>query len=195
MSLLKALANFKLPITYYYRLTNVPNNSKFVKAFATNLSKKQINFFFNWNSSNKVESSKYIQELWLAANNTVDQFGVYNLVFSIEDFKSLVVSAKHVKYLFIYSSWIPLDCKFDFGEQLNSCNIKYLNMNYCGDADNEDFAAHPQRFENLLEAISNSLPLRNSLETLYIAGCGVSREKAEQVSIKYGLNELSFTGV
>ena len=68
-------------------------------------------------------------------------------------------------------------------------------MQNSGNANNGDWAVHPERFENLLEAISNSLALRNSLKTLNIADCGVSKEKAEQVCKKYGLNELKIEGV
>ena len=195
MSLLRVLANFKLPITNYYMLSNVPADSKFVRAFAANLSKNQKQFYFNWCSSSKVESSKYIRELRLAADNTDNYFGVWNLTFLVEDFKSLVISARHVKTVSIYSSWIPLDCKFDFGDQLDSSSIQTIYVQSCGNKANGDWAAHPERFENLLEAISKSLALRNSLKTLDINGCGVSREKAEQMCKKYGLNELKIDGV
>ena len=181
MSLLRVLANFKLPVTYYYSLDYVPADSKFVRAFAANLNKTQKQFYFNYNSSSKVESSKYIRELRLAADNTADGFYVKNLTFSIEDFKSLVVSARHVKTLSIQISSIPLDCKFDFGDQLDSSNIQFIEMSYSGNTNNGDWAVHPERFENLLEAISNSLALKNSLKTLHIGGCGVSKEKAEQM--------------
>ena len=125
----------------------------------------------------------------------INDFRVFGIKFSVEDFKSLVVSARHVKILRIYSSLIPLDCKFDFGDQLDSSNIQFFEISYSGNKDNGDWAVYPERFENLLEAISNSLPLRNSLKTLYIYDCGVSREKAEQVCKKDGLNELKITGV
>ena len=140
MSLLRVLANFKLPITNYYSLDNVPADSKFVRAFAANLSKTQNRFYFNWGSSSKVESSKYIRELRLAAENTADGFYVYNLKFSVEDFKSLVVSAKHVKTLYIYNSLIPLDCKFDFGDQLDSSDIQNFYVQSCGNTNNGDWA-------------------------------------------------------
>ena len=190
MSLLRVLANFKLPITNSYQLDNVPADSKFVRAFAANLSKSQKQFWFNWSSSNKVESSKYIRELRLAADNTVGHFAVWNLEFSVKDFKSLVVSARHIKNLYIYYSSIPLNCKLDFGDQLDSSNIQHLDLQNCGDTNNGDWTVHPERFENLLEVISNSLALRNSLKTLNIADCGVSREKAEKICKKYELNEL-----
>ena len=195
MSLLRVLSNFKLPITFYYQLDKVPVDSKFVRTFAANLSKNLKQFYFNWSSNSKVESNKYIQELRLAAENTDDYFAVCNLIFSVEDFKSLVVSAKHVKILYFQSSLIPLDCKIDFGDQLDSCNIKNFYVHYSGNKANGDWAAHPERFENLLEAISNCLALRNSLKNLGILDCGVSKEKAEQMSKKYGLNELQITGV
>ena len=195
MSLLRALANFRLPITNQYVLGNVPADSKFVRAFVANLSKNQTSFLFNWSSNSKVESSKYIRELRLAAESTAENFGVQNLTFSVEDFKSLVVSARHVKTLYIYNSWIPLDSKFDFGDQLDLSNIQYFCVQHCGSNDNGDWAENPLRFENLLEAISNSVALRNSLKTLYIDGCRISKEKAEQICKKYGLNELKIDGV
>ena len=195
MSLLRVLANFKIPTTSQYQLKNVPADSKFVRAFTANLSKNQSQFYFNWNSSSKVESSKYIRELRLAADNTVNYFGVCNLTFSVEDFKSLMVSVRNVKFLYIRSTLIPLDSKIDFGKQMDSSNIQKLDVQYCGNNDNGDWAANPQRFENLLEAISNCVALRNSLKTLNIGGSGVSREKAEQVCMKYGLNKLNIEGV
>ena len=195
MSLLRVLANFKLPVTNYYSLDYVPADSKFVRAFAANLSKNQSQFYFNYYSSSKVESSKYIRELRLAADNTADYFYVKNLTFSVEDFKSLVVSGRHVKNLYIRTSLIPLDCKFDFEDQLDSSDIQNFYVQNWGDKDNGDWAVHPLRFENLLEAISNSLALRNSLKTLNIGSCGVSKEKAEQMWKKYGLNELKITWV
>ena len=111
-------------------LKNVPADSNYVRTFSTNLSKNQKGFYFNWASNSKVESSKYIRELRLAAANTTDHFGVYNLTISVEDFKSLVVSAKHVQYLYIYNSSLPLDCKFDFGEQLDHCEIQGFYVDY-----------------------------------------------------------------
>ena len=128
MSLLRALTYFQFPLTSHYRLDNVPADSKFVRAFTCNLRKNQFGFLFNWNSKSKMESSKYIQELKFAANKTGVAFGVANLTFSIEDFKSLVVSAKHVGYLYIMDSLIPLDCEFDFGEQLNFSNIGVFDV-------------------------------------------------------------------
>ena len=170
MSLLKVLSTFKLPVTYQYRLDNVPADSEFVRAFASNLSKRQTQFWFNWYSSTKVESSKYIRELRIAAENTFNQLGVWNLSFSVEDFKSLVVSAKHTFTLSIINSWIPLDSKFDFGDQLDSSDIQHFYVHECGNKVNGDWATNPQRFENMLEAISKSPALRNSLKTLYIGG-------------------------
>ena len=144
MSLLRVLANFKLPITNCYYLNNVPADSKFVRAFAANLSKNQKQFYFNWGSSSKVESSKYIRELRLAAENTADGIYVNNLTFSVEDFKSLVVSAKHVKTLYIYYSFIPLDSKFDFGDQLDSSDIQNFYVQSCGNTNNGDWAVYPE---------------------------------------------------
>ena len=195
MSLLRVLANFKLPVTSYCQLNKVPADSKFVRAFTANLSKNQNRFWFNYSSSRKVESNKYIRELRLAAENTDDYFGVQNLTFTVEDFKSLVVSARNVKTLYIHTSYIPLDSKFDFRDQLDSSSIQNFDVYQSGNTNNGDWAVHPERFENLLEAISNSLALRNSLKTLCIGSFGVTKEKAEQMCKKYGLNELQITGV
>ena len=193
MSLLGALAAFKLPATNNYTLMNVPVDSKFVRAFTANLSKNQSQFYFNRSSEGKLESSKYIRELKLAAANTADYFLVNNLVFSVGDFRSLVVAAKHTKSLYFYNSSLPLDCEFDFGEQLDLSDIQFLSVDNCGGADRGDWAANPSRFENLLEAISKCLPFRNSLKTLRITGCGISKEKAEQTCKKYGFNQLNVT--
>ena len=160
MSLFRALAAFKLPATNNYTLMNVPVDSKFVRAFTANLSKNQKQFYFNLNSTGKLESNKYIRELKLAAANTADHFIVDNLVFSAEDFISLVVAAKHTKSLYIFNSSLPLDCKLNFGEQLDLSDVQGFCLDNCGSADRGDWAANPSRFENLLEAISKCLPFK-----------------------------------
>ena len=160
----------------------------------SNLSKNQPVFYFNWNSWSILESENYIKELKLAAESTADRFGVWGMNFSTEDFRSMVVSAKQVGYLHIFNSLIPLDSEFDFGEQLDYTNIHYFDVCLCGCENKGNWAENPNRFENLVEAISKSLPFRNNLKTLNITGCELSKEKAEQIWNKYGLHELNITG-
>ena len=194
-SLLKALSVFKLPVTKEYRLNYVPADSEFVRMFASNLSEGQKEFTFNLFSNERLESSKYIKELKLAAANTKDEFFVKNLNFSVVDFWGLVVSAKLAKKLYINYSKIPLDSKFEFGQQLDVCNIRHLDMDGCGAEDSGEWASNSERFENLLEAISKWVAFKNSLKTLDIAYCGVTKEKAEEIRKKYGLDELEFNGL
>ena len=195
MSLLKALSVFRLPIVQEYKLDYVPADSEFVRLFMSNLSKGQKEFTFNWNSDQRLESNKYINELKLAAANTKVDIYIGSLNFCASDFWELVVSAKLIKKLYIKNSTIPLDGKFEFGPQLDVCNISYLSMYHCGDEDNGDWASNPERFENLLEAISKWVPFKNRLEIFDIGYCGVTKKKAEEIRNKYGLNELQFEGV
>ena len=192
MSLLKILSVFKSPITKEYRLDYVPADSEFARIFMSNLSEGQKKFSFNYNSDQRLECSNYIKELKLAAANTKDEFWVKNLHFCASDFWELIVSAKLVKKLYISNSMIPIDSKFEFDQQLDVCNISYLNMYYCGNKSNGNWASNPERFENLLEAISKWVPFKNSLKTFDIAYCGVTKKKAEEIKNKYGLNDLNF---
>ena len=86
MTLLKVLSVFKLPATQEYRLRYVPADSEFVRMFASNLSEGQKEFTFNYDYNQRLESSKYITELKLAAANTKDEFLVKNLNFCVADF-------------------------------------------------------------------------------------------------------------
>ena len=86
MSLLKALSVFRLPAIEDFRLNYVPIDSVFVKMFSSNLNKDQKEFTFNHNFDQRLESSKYIKELKLAAASTEDQFYVSNFNFSVSDF-------------------------------------------------------------------------------------------------------------
>ena len=155
--------------------------------------KTKRRFTFNLTPTIRLKSSKYIKELKLAASNTSQEFFVNCINFSVSDFWELVVSAKNVKKLCIQNSKIPLDSKFEFSQQLDVWDINYFDMYGCGDASNSDWTSNPQRLDNLLEAISKWVPFKNSLKTFYIKNCGISKEKVEEISKKYGLNEFSFT--
>ena len=86
VSLLKVLSVFKLPVTQEYRLNNVPADSEFVRMFASNLSKNQKEFRFNFAAAIRLESIKYIKELKLAASNTSQEFIANCINFSVVDF-------------------------------------------------------------------------------------------------------------
>ncbi|CAI2364891.1 unnamed protein product [Moneuplotes crassus] len=79
--------------------------------------------------------------------------------------------------------------KMDFGSK--PTKTTYLNFNHCcGDSRTTmDWGNHPERFENIIEAISRS-PYKNSLQTLNIRKCDLSKSKIEEMLSKHNMSSI-----
>ncbi|CAI2364565.1 unnamed protein product [Moneuplotes crassus] len=119
---------------------------------------------------------------------------------------------KITKEIFLfYTEFQPLDLEVAFKNSINSerlcivaCKVHtkekmnfgskqakttYLSFSCCcGDSKvTMDWGNHPERFENIIEAISKS-PYKNSLQTLNTNKCNLSKSKVEEMLSKYNMS-------
>ena len=87
-------------------------------------------------------------------------------------------------------------CKFSLLGPLSlvgpSYNIKELSFNYSGNTHSNDWSTYPERLNLLIKAISEC-SLKNSLEKISMASCGVKKEEIERMLKKYGINAQVFS--
>ena len=194
MSLLKILSKFKIPELNQITLNSVPVDWEEVRSFLSkSISALNILYF---NNDDKVELSacKYLESLKVASTKTSDRFLVDKTNFSSDEFRELVCAAKGTNRLYFNYDIITFDEQVDFGNMEGS-KVEYLEFWNSGGSDYSNWKAHPMRFENLAASISKSQGLKNSLKTLDIKDCGITKEKAQEVLNKYNLKSVKLTGV
>ena len=89
---------------------------------------------------------------------------------------------------------IPLDEQVDFGNMEGS-KLEHLGFGNSGGRSYSNWSAHPMRFENLVASIAKSQGLKNSLKSLSIGNCEITKEKSQEVLKKYNLKSVELTGV
>ena len=189
MSLLKILSKLKIPQLNKIYLNSVPVDSEEVRWFLSK-SISTLNYLY-FNNDRKVElsASEYLESLKVVSTKTSNQFAVDNTNFTSDEFRELVCAAKGAKQLHFQCSIIPLDEQVDF-EDMEGSKLELLSFSYSGGSSYSNWKAHPMRFENLVASIAKSQGLKNSLKTLWIYGCDITKEKAQEVLNKYNLKSV-----
>ena len=199
MNLIKELSPFKLPQIRSYQLDYVPDDSDEIRDFMTNSITKHSEFYFNLYNNRRVDGGKYLSSLKAVAEKTEETFSIRETDFSQKDFCELLAAAQGAKNLYIRCSIIPLDSEVDLEQEFNSvmgnCKIEFLDLNNTGGSSYSNWEENPQRFENLISGITRCPSLVQSLKTLSIASCGLTREVAQKTLDKYELTDLKLEGV
>ena len=149
---------------------------------------------FNYDYKIELSASKYLESLKVASSKTSDAFVVEKTNFSSDEFRELVCAAKGAKRLGFQYNIIAIDEQVDFGNMEGS-KLEFLSFDFSGESSYSNWKAHPMRFENLVASIAKSQGLKNSLKTLNIGYCAITKEKAQEVLNKYNLKSVELKGV
>ena len=152
-------------------------------------------FFFNYFKIVQIEGSKYFNELKIAARKPTKCFCIWYTNLSAKEFCEVISAGKKCPSLCFYYDLIVFDEERNFGKDMNRWKIETLSFTFSGSSIYSDWSQNPQRFENMVSAISKCVPLLKSKKDIRIESCSLSKEKAEEVMNKYNLSGIKITGV
>ena len=190
MSLLKILSKLKIPQLNDITLNSVPADSEEVRSFLSNSISKITILGFNTDRKIELSACRYLESLKVVSTKTSDKFIVDKITFNPDEFRELVCAANGAKLLYFQCDIIPLDEQVDFGNMEGS-KIEHLGFGCCGGSDYSNWKEHPMRFENLVTSIAKSQGLKDSLKSLRIYGCEITKENAQEVLNKYNLKSVT----
>ena len=193
MFLLKILSKLKIPQLNGITLHSVPVDWEEVRSFLSNSISNLNILAFNRDRKVELSASKYLESLKIVSTKTSNQFAIDKTNFTSDEFRELISAAKGTKELYFQYNIISLDEQVDFGSMKGS-KLEYLGFYYSGGPGYSNWKAHPMRFENLIASISKSQGLKNSLKSLWIRECEITKEKAQEVLKKYNLKSIELGG-
>ena len=195
MNLLKTLSKIKLPPLKYYELNYVPEDLIEVKDLMRNSITNLDCYYFNLISQSQIWWSKYLECLREVATKTTRTFCVCNSNITTNDFIEIICSSKNAINVHLRDDTILLDGEFDFGNNMERWKIQYIGFFLSGESNRSDWISYPNRFENIISAISRCLPLRKSLKVLGVGRCGINREFAQKILRKFMMDDIELLGV
>ena len=115
------------------------------------------------------------------------------------EFESLILLKRDLQHIFNNSlNWQELrilNCKLEFEDITitwkTKSNIKTLDLVKSGTKDNSNWEEYPERFGNLMKAVSES-GIKESLKEIYIDFCGVTRERVISILESLEIKNIIF---
>jgi hypothetical protein len=71
----------------------------------------------------------------------------------------------------------------------NPSKLKILGLWGCGYDDRNNWADHPERLEGLLSAMAK-VPIKHSLEKIWVLACAVSKQQVLEMVEKHGFTNI-----
>ena len=149
----------------------------------------QKQFYFNWNTSWRVEWSIYLESLKSAAQKITDHFGISHINVSKTEFWEFIKSAKNADW--IEFSWCNIlsDSECNFGDMKES-KIQKIIFVWTGHSSYSNWIANPSRFENIIKGISSSQNFANNLKQISIRNWGLKKDWVDKILNKYSLSYI-----
>ena len=177
MSLLKILSKLKIPELNIIALNSVAVDWEEVRSFLSNSVSKINRLYFNNDWKVELSASKYLESLKVVSIKTSDGFAVGKTNFTSDEFRKLVCAAKWTRELYFQFDIIPLDEQVDF-RNMEGSKIEHLSFHYSGGPNYSNWKSQPMRFENLVASIAKSQGLKDTLKTLWIPYCEITKKES-----------------
>ncbi|CAI2367832.1 unnamed protein product [Moneuplotes crassus] len=101
--------------------------------------------------------------------------------FNERQLKRLITSCKHVTSLSLVSCKLSVPKAPNFSKALQNVKIKRLNFNESGKSYLSDWKTNLHEFKNLVQGLSFSPDLKLSLKAIYLRGCQIESNTAEEI--------------
>ena len=179
----------KMPKCQYISLRSVPDDSFEVKQFLFNSFPDWVrDFNFNFSSGRK-DITYYQKALVHIFPKVGQELNLYHLKINNKQLAELLCANKN------NINWIGfIECKlshhFDFGRNLNGANFKGLSLSGSKFSHSNDWENHPERFSNLIQALSRVDSLRQSMDRIWLSDSGLEEEFVRMILDNNGLGEV-----
>jgi len=78
-----------------------------------------------------------------------------------------------------------------FGHKLNGAKFKTLDFSSSGKGSRSDWKANPDKFRNIIKALSVVPDVKSNLEQINVSYCEISKSEVEQILIDENLPNIT----
>jgi len=187
----KLISQFKIPDWDRIDLDSVPGNERYIKKFLTYSFPKVKFFNFNDVNDSLTQIDSYIDEIGQANANVTEEWCIFNYELTCTQIAKILNSTKHVLYSIGFAGCKLLtDKEPDFTQALKDFKWQSLSFDYSGNSDRSDWANYPKRFQNIIVALSKVSDVKETLEKIAMAECGMAKGDVRKILDDNGLNDV-----
>ncbi|CAI2369801.1 unnamed protein product [Moneuplotes crassus] len=148
---------------------------------------------FSLNTNGKLIDCEPVMNLIIHTSSSVLQsMYLSNFIISQSQLKTLLqTTCKNQSELHFLHCQMMLDSVPNLNYCLRGSKIKALNFSNCGPSGYCDFENHPERFENLINALSQSSDFKKNFSAICLSRCGMAKLYVEDTLKKFEFQEVT----
>lgn len=145
---------------------------------------------FNFNfRSNRKDIDYYQKALENIFPKVTMELNLYNFKINNIQLGKLLIANKNG------INWIGfIECKFenhiDFGDRIDGANFKGLSLSGSKFTNSNDWEHHPERFSNLIQALSKVRTVRESMDRIWLVDSGLEEDWIRNILDNHGLRNV-----
>ncbi|CAI2364761.1 unnamed protein product [Moneuplotes crassus] len=146
-------------------------------------------FCFGWDSCGLINFSHYFSEIFSLRASITKELFIWDFRLSQYQVMKIIEGFKHLKTLHFTCCLLEIESVPDFEDTLEGSQISHLDFDRCGGG-RHSWKRDPSPFINLMTGLGYSDDFRDSLKTVGLNGCNLTKPKTRQI-----LNQSSFEHV
>ncbi|CAI2369923.1 unnamed protein product [Moneuplotes crassus] len=147
---------------------------------------------FHLNFQGKLIDCEQISDLIIHTSFTgISELYLYSLKINQPQLQMLLhVICKNQKLLCLCYCKLSLDTVPALQHCLSGSKLQKLNLSYCGAPEYDDWGNHPERFFNLIEALSQCTDFKNDFKRIKLNKCGMTKQNVRKTLDKFGFQSI-----
>ena len=146
-------------------------------------------FVFGWNAIGLYKIDYYLDGLDTALKGVNKEIITYYWIHSKQSLERVFKASYNSSRLVFSCSKLDWDNDFDFsGPEYSTA---YLSFDRWGNIHGNNWSSNPEKLGRIIKAIS-LCSMKNSLQTLNVYYCGVTKQKVEEMLSASGMNNVQY---
>lgn len=133
-----------------------------------------------------MKGSEYINYLLPVLPKVSREVYINMMDLDIKSFESFIKSSCNTERVILSYCRLSLDESYDFKLSIGAYSTSYLSFYHCGKASKEPWYKNPEKFENIVDAISKC-SLKNSLKQINIKDCHLKKRFVMEMFMERGM--------
>ncbi|CAI2368760.1 unnamed protein product [Moneuplotes crassus] len=147
---------------------------------------------FHFNVKGKLIDCEQISDLIIHTSFTgLSELCLYSLKINQPQLQMLLqVICKNQTFLGLGYSKLSLDSVPALQHCLSGSKLKILELFYCGGSECNDWGKYPERFSNLIRALSQSVDFKKNFQQIRLEKCGMTKQHVRETLDKFGFQSI-----
>ncbi|CAI2370096.1 unnamed protein product [Moneuplotes crassus] len=150
---------------------------------------------FHLNVNGNLIDCEQISDLIIHTSFTgISKLFLYSLKINQPQLQMLLqVICKNQTSLCLGYSKLSLDSVPALQHCLSGSKLKILNLFYCGDSECNDWGKYPEKFSNLIGALSQSVDFKTNFQQIYLEKCGMTKQHVRKTLDKFRFQSIDIS--